>query len=126
MYKLFLIAFGGALGSVLRFLVSAGIQHWYQKVFYWGTISVNVIGSFIIGIAWAFFEQHIEHENLRFFIMLGLLGGFTTFSSFSLESLTLIKGGDYRMAIQYILISNFGGILAAFAGYYLTTSLISR
>ena len=126
MYKLFLIALGGAIGSVLRFLVSAGIHNWFHKVFYWGTISVNIIGSFIIGIAWAFFEQNIEHENLRFFIMLGLLGGFTTFSSFSLESISLFRAGDYRMAIQYILISNMGGILMAFGGYFLANLFISR
>jgi len=126
MYKLFLIALGGGLGSILRYLVSAGIQTWVHKVFFWGTISVNIIGSFIIGIAWAFFEQHIEQENMRFFIMIGLLGGFTTFSSFSLESLTLFKSGDIKMAFSYILISNIGGISAAFLSYYAINSLIAK
>ena len=126
MYKLLLIALGGGIGSVLRFLVTAGIHQWFHKVFYWGTISVNIIGSFLIGIAWAFFEQHIEQENLRFFIMLGLLGGFTTFSSFSLESLNLFKSGDVRLAIQYILISNFGGIIAAYIAYMGVQTFISR
>jgi CrcB protein len=126
MYKLLLIALGGGIGSVLRFLISMGIQNWVHKVFFWGTISVNIIGSFIIGIAWAFFEQHIEQENLRFFLMIGLLGGFTTFSSFSLESLTLFKSGDIKMAFSYILITNIGGISAAFLSYYAINSLIAK
>jgi CrcB protein len=126
MYKLLLIALGGGIGSVLRFLVSAGIQAWFHKVYFWGTISVNIIGSFFIGIAWAFFEQHIEQENLRFFIMIGILGGFTTFSSFSLESFSLFKSGDVRLAFNYIFISNIGGISAAFLSYYLFNSLLSR
>lgn len=126
MYKLLLIALGGGIGSVMRFLVTVGIHQWFHKVFYWGTISVNIIGSFLIGIAWAFFENHIEQENLRFFIMLGMLGGFTTFSSFSLESLNLFKAGEIRMAIQYILISNFGGIIAAYIAYMGAQTFISR
>ena len=125
MYKLFLIALGGGIGSILRFLISAGIHNWFSKVFFWGTISVNIIGSFIIGIAWAFFEQHIEQENLRFFIMIGLLGGFTTFSSFSLESLTLFKNGDFKLAISYILISNIGGLSAVALSYFSIKSLLT-
>lgn len=124
MYKLFLIGLGGGIGSILRFIISVGIHNWFDKVFFWGTISVNIIGSFIIGIAWAFFEQNIEQENLRFFIMIGLLGGFTTFSSFSLESITLLKSGDMKMAISYILISNIGGISTAFLSYYAVKTLI--
>lgn len=126
MYKLFLIAVGGGIGSVMRFIISAGIHQWANKVFFWGTISVNIIGSFIIGIAWALFEHHIEHEHLRFFIMIGLLGGFTTFSSFSLESLTLFKNNDFKMALSYILITNIGGISAAFLSYYAVNALISK
>ena len=126
MYKLFLIALGGGIGSILRFLLSAGVHNWFHKVYFWGTISVNIIGSFIIGLAWAFFEQHIEQENLRFVVMIGLLGGFTTFSSFSLESITLLKNGDFKMAISYILISNIGGISAAFLSYYAVKSLLIK
>ncbi|RLD64494.1 MAG: fluoride efflux transporter CrcB [Bacteroidetes bacterium] len=126
MYKLFLIALGGGIGSVLRFLISAGVQNWFHKVFFWGTISVNIIGSFFIGIAWAIFEQNTEHENLRFFVMIGLLGGFTTFSSFSLESFTLFKNGEIKLALSYILISNIGGISAAFFSYYLYNLLFVK
>ena len=126
MYKLFLIALGGGIGSVLRFLVSSSIHNWFDKVFFWGTISVNIIGSFLIGIAWAFFEQHYEQDNLRFFIMIGLLGGFTTFSSFSLETISLFKNGDIKMAISYILISNIGGIATAFLSYYSIKELFLR
>jgi len=126
MYKILLIAIGGGIGSVLRFIVSAGIHNWFHKVYFWGTISVNIIGSFLIGIAWAFFEQHVEQENLRFFVMVGLLGGFTTFSSFSLESFSLFKNEDLRLAFNYIFISNIGGITAAFLSYYMVNYFISK
>ncbi len=124
MNKLLLIALGGGIGSILRFLISAGIHEWMNRVFFWGTISVNIIGSFIIGGAWAFFEQYQHHDNLRLFLMIGLLGGFTTFSSFSLETLTLFKNGDFKLAISYVLISNIGGISAAFMSYYLFKTLL--
>jgi len=124
MNKLLLIALGGGIGSILRFLISAGIHEWMNRVFFWGTISVNIIGSFIIGIAWALFEQHVEQENLRFFIMIGLLGGFTTFSSFSLESLTLLKNEEFKLAISYILITNIGGLAAVALSYFSIKSLL--
>ncbi|MCK5856554.1 MAG: fluoride efflux transporter CrcB [Bacteroidales bacterium] len=126
MYKLFLIALGGGIGSILRFIIATGVHEWANRVFFWGTITVNIIGSFIIGIAWALFEQHIEQENLRLFVMIGLLGGFTTFSSFSLEAISLFKNGDIKLAISYILISNIGGITAAFGSYYLVKSLFLK
>lgn len=126
MYKLLLIALGGGLGSVLRYLVSTGIQHWFDKVYFWGTVSVNLLGSFLIGITWAIFEQNAQQENLRFFLMIGLLGGFTTFSAFSLESLNLFKTGEIKIAISYILISNLGGISLAFLGYYILSNLINK
>jgi CrcB protein len=126
MYKLLLIALGGGIGSMLRYLVASGVQEWANKVFFWGTITVNIIGSFIIGIAWALFEQHVEQENLRLFIMIGILGGFTTFSSFSLETFTLFKNGELKLALSYILISNIGGITAAFSSYYLIKTLLFK
>ena len=126
MYKLLLVALGGGIGSMLRYLVATGVHEWANKVFFWGTITVNIIGSFIIGIAWALFEQHIEQENLRLFIMIGILGGFTTFSSFSLETFTLFKNGELKLALSYILISNIGGITAAFSSYYLIKTLLFK
>ena len=126
MYKLFLIALGGGIGSMLRYLVASGVHEWANKVFFWGTITVNIIGSFIIGIAWALFEQHVEQENLRLFIMIGILGGVTTFSSFSLETFTLFKNGELKLALGYILISNIGGITAAFSSYYLIKTLLFK
>ena len=126
MYKLLLIALGGGIGSVLRFLVASSVSRLFSNVFFWGTLSVNLIGSLLIGFAWALFENHLEHENFRFFLMIGLLGGFTTFSAFSLESINLLRNGEIKTAISYILISNIGGISAAFLGFYILKTLLPK
>lgn len=126
MYKLLLIALGGGIGSVLRFLIASNIGKLFGQAFFWGTLSVNLIGSFLIGIAWALFESNLEHDNFRLFIMIGLLGGFTTFSAFSLESLNLFRSGEIKTAISYILLSNLGGISLAFLGFYIVKLFIQK
>lgn len=96
-----LIAFGGALGSVARFALSGMVAHHFGETFPWGTLIVNVSGSFIIG----FFSTLTEPEGRllvgpdgRQFFMTGVLGGFTTFSSLSLQTLSLVRDGDWWRA----------------------------
>ncbi len=125
MNKLLFVALGGAIGSSLRFFLSAIIPKVLGRIFLWGTFSVNVIGSLFIGILWAYFENNLSNYNLKLFLVVGLLGGFTTFSSFSLETINLFKTDGMRSAIIYILATNTFGILAAFGGYYLSKEIMS-
>ena len=95
------IALGGALGTVARFALSGLVAHHVGETFPWGTLVVNVSGSFVIG----FFATVVGPEGRflvgpapRHFVMTGILGGFTTFSSFSLQTLTLVREGDWLRA----------------------------
>jgi len=120
MDKVLYVALGGAIGSSFRYILSAIIPQVIGKVFLWGTLSVNIIGSLLIGILWAYFENNLSQFNLKLFLIVGILGGFTTFSSYALETINLFKTDGIRIVILYILATNIFGILAAFGGYYIT------
>ena len=118
------VALGGGAGAVFRLALLEILDH--EKIPY-GTIAVNIIGSFIIGIVAAIFlfmPTHILSSNSRIFITSGLLGGFTTFSAFSLDSMKLIQNGDMALAAFYILASVIGSIIAVFIGYSITKYII--
>ena len=128
---LFLVAIGGAFGSCLRFLLG-----WYftyhtktnalltgYSSFPFATFFINVLGCFVAGVAFAFFNYHLNHYNLKTFFLVGLLGGFTTFSAFSLDFLRLFLANQYWQALIYAFSSLFFSILAMFAGYYFVTKL---
>jgi fluoride exporter len=117
------IAIGGALGSVLRFFLQGRIQAAHPGTFPMGTLAVNLIGSALIGFLAGWFLSTPVSQNLRLFLMVGILGGFTTFSSFSLENLNLIRDGYARTALAYILTSNVLGIGLAFGGFMLARAL---
>lgn len=112
------IALGGACGSVLRFLVSTGIYQWLGRGFPYGTLAVNIIGSFLIGLlAEALILQRITMTlEFRAAILVGVLGGFTTFSSFSLETLYLMEQGSFSKAAINVLASVGACLLAVWIG----------
>jgi len=91
---LLIIGLGGFFGAISRFLIAGWVQNSSGTLFPVGTLSVNVAGSFIIGLAAMFFAQVIEPEY-KAFVMTGFLGALTTFSTFSLENVTLLQDGDY-------------------------------
>jgi CrcB protein len=123
--KILLLAAGGAIGTLGRYAVS-GITHKYvEGAFPYGTLMVNVIGSLIIGLLWGTWETANISSHLRTFIFIGILGGFTTFSSFSLETMNLCRDGEFKMAIINILANNILGILMVFAGFFAARSLVS-
>ncbi|MEI7904188.1 MAG: fluoride efflux transporter CrcB [Candidatus Firestonebacteria bacterium] len=119
MEKYLVVAFGGALGSVLRYWVSGLDVKYSRGLFPVSTFLVNVLGSLVIGLLWGLFERLNFSPLLRIFLFVGILGGFTTFSSFSLENLNLIRDGEYRIALIYILLTNVVGLSLAFYGYFL-------
>lgn len=118
MRLLLLVAAGGALGSVLRWLTSNGVQKLLPHTsFPWSTLAVNVIGSFAIGalMTLALTRSTLPPEA-RLFLVTGVLGGFTTFSALSWETLTLLRDGATGPALAYALGSLVLGLGAAFAG----------
>lgn len=117
MNKIILLMAGGAVGTLLRYLISTYTQRSMGSPFPFGTLTVNLVGCLIIGILAGMNMTRSFDENLKLLLFTGLLGGFTTFSSFGLESLQLIRDGRGLWAIGYLLISNAGGILLAWTGY---------
>lgn len=114
------VAGGGALGSALRYGLALGVQRRLGAGWPFGTLAVNLLGSFLIG--WVFHllaSREIPAEGPRLFIVAGLLGGFTTFSAFSLETLRLLQEGAWPLAALYVALSTAGGLLAAWAGFQL-------
>jgi len=125
MYKILLVMAGGAAGSALRYLVSEFTTRNYSGLFPYGTLFVNLAGSFIIGMCWALFEQGHISANLKTFLFIGILGGFTTFSSFSAEAMNLFRENHIGTGITYILASNIIGLLLVFGGFFTGKSIVS-
>lgn len=114
---LLLIGFGGFLGSISRFLITLGVNRMFQTILPIGTLAVNVLGCFLIGIIYSLAEQkNILSPELRIFLSVGFCGGFTTFSSFMFEEFSLIKTGDFLVLAFYLGASVFLGLIAVFAG----------
>lgn len=101
------IGLGGSLGAMARFAAVTWINSLHNSVFQWGTFLVNALGSFIMGLAFVLFTIKYPYASgaWRSFLMVGVLGAFTTFSSFALESLSLIQQHEMTVAITYMLLS---------------------
>jgi fluoride exporter len=113
------VAIGGALGSMARFWLATAVAKLTGPRFPWGTLLINVSGSFVIGLFAAFAGSHGAFSlpaDIEIFAMVGICGGFTTFSSFSLQTLELLEGGAAVQAGLYVLSSVTLGLLAVWAG----------
>ncbi len=116
--KLILIAMCGGLGAVTRYAVSGWVQRATGSVFPWGTFAVNATGCLLIGLLAAFFAgPTLVREEYRVAILVGLLGGLTTFSSFGWETLALATDGQWGWAIGNVLLNNAVGLVVAWGGY---------
>ncbi|CAN0652721.1 Fluoride-specific ion channel FluC [Nitratireductor aquimarinus] len=120
MSHLLIVAIGGAVGASLRHLTGLAAMRLLGLGFPWGTLTVNLVGSFVMGafIEWLARRTGVSPE-LRLFMATGLLGGFTTFSAFSLDVAVLWERGEGLVAASYVLVSVCGAIAALFAGLWL-------
>ncbi|NDV77417.1 fluoride efflux transporter CrcB [Dysgonomonas sp. 511] len=110
--QILLVGTGGAVGSILRFLTSVLVTRSEPFLFPVATFIVNVLGCFCIGL----FANLIPENYLRFLLITGFCGGFTTFSTFSIETLTLVNNNQVPVAVVYVLLSCIVGILAVWLG----------
>ncbi len=122
MIKLILaVAVGGAAGTLVRFATGTWIAANWPQHFSLGTFLVNIVGCLLIGLLYGFFLMRPELPiELRAGLIVGFLGGLTTFSSFSLDTLRLLESGQLPLALGYAALSVFGGLLATWAGLLLT------
>ncbi len=118
------VAIGGAVGSVLRFLISKIVQEKAGIEFPIGTFVVNVVGAFLIGIFFAYLVEKMSvPASARAMLITGFLGGFTTFSTFSYESVNLLQEGEMAKLLLYVGGTNVVGIAMTLLGYNLGRSL---
>jgi fluoride exporter len=118
MVKVLLVALGGGLGSVLRYLVSQWVQRLGSETFPLGTLSVNVIGCLCIGVLAAVFASpHAPREVYKFALAIGVLGGFTTFSTFGMETFVMANESQFGRAGLNLLLTNSLCLLAVWVGY---------
>ena len=118
----YLIA-GGALGTWMRYAMSGWAYRQFGWTFPIGTLLVNALGCFAIGLLWGIAENMPVSPNIRVFLFTGILGGYTTFSTYALETMNLIRDGETRMAMLNLFGSVLLGILLVFAGFFLSKSL---
>ena len=124
MAKFFIIGLGGAIGAFLRYIIGGLDYRFSNGVFPVSTLVVNVTGSLAIGFLWGVFERFAVSPNIRLFVFIGILGGYTTFSTFSLESFNLIRDGEYRIALLNIVFSNVLAIASVFLGFFFSRILV--
>ncbi len=124
MGKLFLIGLAGFIGTLARYGLSGVVAKRYGETFPLGTLVVNLIGCFLIGLLFYLMqERFLVNQNVRTIVLIGLLGGFTTFSSLGLQTFTLLQDGEFGFAALNLAASNFFGLLLVWAGYTLAKVL---
>ncbi|MDR3715372.1 MAG: fluoride efflux transporter CrcB [Puia sp.] len=117
MKHLLIIGLGGGIGSILRYLLQIGVGRFTPVSFPWGTFLVNVSGCFAIGLLYGLSERHSwMTTDWRLFLITGLCGGFTTFSSFSYENMMLLRQGSYVYFLLYAMLSVLLGLSSTVAG----------
>jgi CrcB protein len=118
MYPYLLVAVGGAIGSMLRYGSGVAVGRVWRDAFPLGTMLVNIVGSLVMGLFVGLMARLLPawQNDARLFFAVGTLGGFTTFSSFSLDAITMLERGDVLPAAIYVLVSVGAGFLALWLG----------
>lgn len=122
--NILIVGTGGFIGSVMRYLVQVFVEKGLATTFPWGTFIANIAGSFIIGIVFAFAEKgNLINSEWRLFLAVGICGGFTTFSSFAYNNLTMLKENSFGQLFWNVGGSLFFGILAVYLGIILVRAI---
>jgi len=124
MYKIVLIGAAGSLGTLARYWLSGWADQRWGATFPIGTVIVNAAGCFVIGFLFhATEEKYLVDPVIRSAVLVGFLGGFTTFSSFAIQSFNLLRDGEIFMASANILISNIAGLILVWIGYAISRAM---
>jgi len=120
MQKTIFIALAGLVGTLLRYWLSGFVARQYGETFPWGTMAVNLIGCLVTGAVFFLTEERfLISPTVRTVILIGLLGGFTTFSSYGLQTFTLLRDGEFGLATLNVVTSNILGLFMVWVGYVL-------
>ena len=118
MLQLIYIGLAGAVGTLLRYWLSESVAKRFGETFPTGTLVVNLVGCLLAGLLFnLMFDRYLVNPTVRTVVLIGLLGGFTTFSSFGLQTFTLMRDGELGLALFNIAVSNAGGLLMVWVGY---------
>ena len=117
------IGVGGAIGAILRFVISGITYNVLGQNFPWGTLVVNMIGCFLIGLLAQLFEEIAISPNLRVLVLVGGLGAFTTFSTYALENVSLLRNGEWGAALLDVVLSTVLGLVFVILGMALASYL---
>ena len=122
-----IVFIGGGIGSILRYLVTTVTKNFTSISFPFGTLTVNIVGSFLMGIVTALLINKIivNNESIRLLLAVGFLGGFTTFSSFSIETITLIEKHEIFYAIANVMTNVAFSLVAAYCGLTLIRNFVN-
>ncbi|MDM7926538.1 MAG: fluoride efflux transporter CrcB [bacterium] len=123
--RLAAIAAGGSLGALARFAFSRWTQARTGGLFPWGTLVINLTGCFGIGLLFGFFENIVVSPSVRAFLLIGFLGAFTTFSTYSIETINLLRDGEVRFAVFNVLLNNGLGLALTLVGWW-TARIVLR
>ena len=124
MQKTIFIAIAGLVGTLFRYWAGGLVARRYGETFPWGTLAVNLVGCFLAGAVFYLTEERfLVSPTLRTIILIGFLGGFTTFSSFGLQTFTLLREGEMGWAALNIAASNVLGLMMVWSGYAISKAL---
>ena len=126
MIQTLLVVLGGGIGAAARHGVNVAAARWLGTAFPWGTLTVNIVGSLAMGLLAAWFAFRADAgltQHARLFLTTGILGGFTTFSAFSLDAAVMWERDAFIMAGVYVVVSVVVSILALFAGFAVVRAL---
>lgn len=124
MQRLIFIGLAGGAGTLVRYWLSEWTARRFGEAFPTGTLIVNLVGCFLAGLLfYLMFDRFLVNPTLRAVVLIGLLGGFTTFSSYGLQTFTLLRDGEMGLALLNIAISNVAGLLLVWMGYSLARVL---